>query len=177
MSTATALVVDDEPMVRHLVRRILEPDVCGVLDVETGEAALRLIQQRPESIDVVLTDLAMPGIDGFDVVDVLTRFRPDLPVVCMSGYANQLSASRRLAVPFVQKPFTTEALLGAVAPLIERSKALRPSARAEQRQAADERSSSGLPRSRIDANVAEAVDLVAAARALRASRANPAMQG
>ena len=47
MTAATALVVDDEPVVRHLVRRILEPEMCGVLEVEDGETALRLIQRRP----------------------------------------------------------------------------------------------------------------------------------
>src|SRR5262249_59773238 len=66
MTTATALVVDDEPMVRHLVRRILEPEICSVVDVEDGETALRLLQRQADSIDLVLTDLSMPGIDGFD---------------------------------------------------------------------------------------------------------------
>ena len=64
MTAATALVVDDESMVRHLVRRILEPEVCGVVEVDDGETALRLIQRRADSIDVVVTDLVMPGIDG-----------------------------------------------------------------------------------------------------------------
>ena len=64
MTAATALVVDDESMVRHLVRRILEPEVCGVVEVDDGETALRLIQRRADSIDVVVTDLVMPGIDA-----------------------------------------------------------------------------------------------------------------
>ena len=106
MTMATALVVDDEPMVRHLVRRILEPEICGVMEVEDGETALRLIQRRPDSIDVVLTDLAMPGIDGFTVVEVLTVHQPTLPVLCMSGYVAQLAATARATVPFIQKPFT-----------------------------------------------------------------------
>src|SRR5690349_5230736 len=98
MTAATALVVDDEPMVRHLVRRILEPEICRVMDVEDGETALRLIQHRADSIDVVLTDLSMPGIDGFDVVEVLALHHPTLPVLCMSGYVAQLNI-QRLAVP------------------------------------------------------------------------------
>jgi len=64
MIEATTLVVDDEPMVRQLVRRILEAEVCRVVDAEDGEQALRLIQDRRETTNVVVTDLAMPGIDG-----------------------------------------------------------------------------------------------------------------
>jgi CheY-like chemotaxis protein len=177
LTAATALVVDDEPMVRHLVRRILEPEVCGVVEVEDGEKALRLIERARESIDVVLTDLAMPGIDGFDVVDVLSRHLPDLPVLCMSGYVSPATATGRLDVPFLQKPFTAEALCDAVLPLIERGQAVRALARAEKQRAPDERAASGLLRRGSQENLIAAVDLVAAARALRASRANPAPPG
>jgi DNA-binding NtrC family response regulator len=177
MTPATTLVVDDEPLVRHLVRRILEPAVCGVVEVGDGEAALRLIERERERIDVVLTDLAMPGIDGFDVVDVLSRHRPDLPVLCMSGYVSPATATERLAVPFIQKPFTAEALRDAVVPLIQRSQAVRAHALAERERAVDERAASGLLRRRSQENLIAAVDLVAAARALRASRAKPAPPG
>jgi CheY-like chemotaxis protein len=167
LTVATALVVDDEPLVRHLVRRILEPEVCGVVEVEDGEKALRLIERARESIDVVLTDLAMPGIDGFDVVDVLSRHLPELPVLCMSGYVSPATVGR--AVPFLQKPFTAEALRDAVVPLIQRSQAVRE-------RAVDERAASGLLWRRSQENLI-AVDLVAAARALRASRAKPPPAG
>jgi DNA-binding NtrC family response regulator len=177
MTAATALVVDDEPLVRHLVRRILEPGICGVVDAEDGEAALHLIQQERASIDVVVTDLAMPGIDGFDVVEVLTLHYPELPVLCMSGYMSPATAGGRLRVPFIQKPFTAEALCEAVVPLIERSRAVRAHARAEQDRAGDERVASGLLRRRSQENFVVAVDLVAAARELRASRAKPAPPG
>ena len=177
MTAATTLVVDDEPMVRHLVRRILEPELCGVVEAGDGETALRLIERELESIDVVLTDLAMPGIDGFDVVDVLSRHRPDLPVLCMSGYVSPATATGRLGVPFIQKPFTAEALCDAVVPLIQRSQAVRAHARAERERAVDERAASGLLRRRSQEGLIAAVDLVAAARVLRASRANPAPPG
>lgn len=133
---ATALVVDDEGMVRQLVRRMLEPEVCRVMEAEDGETALRLIERNLETIDVVLTDLLMPGIDGFDVVQVLTSHHPNLPIVCMSGYANQALAGRRLDVPFVAKPFTVEALRGILEPLIERSRKARGASEAECHRAA-----------------------------------------
>ena len=112
----TTLVVDDESMVRTLVRRMLEPEVCAVVEAESGESALRLIEQGELAIDLVLTDLVMPGIDGFDLVQVLSRHRPDLPVVCMSGFA--APSSRRLTVPLVRKPFTLESLRSALAPVL-----------------------------------------------------------
>ena len=60
----------------------------------------------------MLTDLKMPGIDGFDIVTVLGRHRPDLPVVCMSGFAS--AAADRPSVPFIPKPFSLEVLRAAL---------------------------------------------------------------
>jgi DNA-binding NtrC family response regulator len=171
MTAATALVVDDEPMVRHMVRRILEPEVCGVVEAEDGETALRLIQGRADSIDVVVTDLAMPGLDGFDVVEVLALHRPHLPVLCMSGNVSQLAQDRHLPVPLIHKPFTADALRDAVVQLIEQSRALGATARQQVRRASGELAASEALRERSEKAVAAAVDLVAAARALRAARA------
>jgi CheY-like chemotaxis protein len=173
MTEGTALVVDDEPMVRLLVRRILEPEICGVVEVEDGETALRLIQGRADSIDVVLTDLAMPGIDGFDVVEVLAQHQPGLPVLCMSGYVAQLNASRQLGVPFIHKPFTAEALREAVRPLIEQSRALRLASDRARQRASGKLAHSDAPWKRGERASATTADLVAAARALRAARAKP----
>ena len=168
---ATALVVDDESMVRMLVRRMLEPDLCAVVEADNGEAALRLIELGQPAIDVVLTDLVMPGIDGFDIVQVLARHRPELPVVCMSGFA---AASReRLTVPFVPKPFSLETLRGALEPCIARSRKLRQQAVDGRHQAGAGRPVSEGPRRISDAALVEALDLVAAALELRRQRAEP----
>jgi two-component system, cell cycle sensor histidine kinase and response regulator CckA len=154
VETATVLVVDDEGMVRALVRRMLEPEVCGVVEAEDGESALRLIERGQPAIDVVLTDLVMPGIDGFDIIAVLARHRPDLPVICMSGFASV--AASRLTVPFIPKPFSLEGLRAALELVLARSRELR-------QVAAD-----GRRRARTDA-----LDLVAAALELQRQRAEP----
>jgi CheY-like chemotaxis protein len=167
----TALVVDDEPMVRQLIRRILEPDVCEVVEVDGGESALRLIQQQPAAIDVVLTDLVMPGIDGFDVVEVLSRHLPDLPVVCMTGYGGQLAPIRRVTTPVLPKPFTTEALRGVIEPLVERGRAVPGEAVSERLRTRAEPAAGETLRSALS------VDLVAVARALRAQRGEPNLGG
>jgi two-component system, cell cycle sensor histidine kinase and response regulator CckA len=144
VETATVLVVDDENMVRALVRRMLEPEVCSVVEAEDGESALRLIERGQPAIDVVLTDLMMPGIDGFDIITVLTRHRPDLPVLCMSGFASV--AASRLTVPFIPKPFSLEMLRAALEPMLARSREPRHT---------------------------DARDLIAAALELRRQRAEP----
>ncbi len=144
VETPTVLVVDDESMVRALVRRILEPEVCSVVEAEGGESALRLIERGEPAIDLVLTDLVMPGIDGFDIVTVLARHRPDLPVVCMSGFASV--AASRLSVPLIPKPFSLESLRAGLEPMLARSRGLRRT---------------------------DALDLVAAALELRRQRAEP----
>jgi two-component system, cell cycle sensor histidine kinase and response regulator CckA len=150
--TATVLVVDDESMVRTLVRRMLEPGVCAVVEAEDGESALRLIERGQPAIDVVLTDLVMPGIDGFDLITVLSRHRRDLPVLCMSGFAS--ASTSRLTVPFIPKPFSLEVLRAALEPMLARRREVR-------HMAADSRRRAG------------ALGLVAAALELRRQRAEP----
>ena len=168
VETATVLVVDDESMVRTLVRRMLEPGVCAVVEAEDGESALRLIERGKPAIDVVLTDLKMPGIDGFDIVTVLAHHRPDLPVVCMSGFASV--AKDRLTVPFVPKPFSLETLRAALDPVIARSRE-RPLAGDRRRRAREGRGTSGRLRRVSGATRIDAPDLVAAALELRRQRA------
>jgi DNA-binding NtrC family response regulator len=168
---ATVLVVDDESIVRALVRRMLEPEVCAVVEAEDGESALRLIERGQPAIDVVLTDLVMPGIDGFDIVAVLARHRPDLPVVCMSGFAS--AAASRLTVPFVPKPFSLEALRAALEPVLARSRELRSAAVDGRRRASQGRGASARLRRVSGATRIDALDLVAAALELRRQRAEP----
>ena len=166
VETDTVLVVDDESMVRTLVRRMLEPGMCAVVEAEDGESALRLIERGERAID-----LMMPGIDGLDIVTVLARHRPDLPVICMSGFA---SVSRsQLTVPFLPKPFSLETLRAALAPELARSQELRQMAVDDRRQASQERGASERIRRESGATRTGALDLVAAALELRRQRADP----
>jgi CheY-like chemotaxis protein len=105
------LVVDDEEPLRRVVRRALEADGCTVLEAADGEAALGLLQTI-ESPDLLLTDLRMPRIGGRELAEVLSVFRPELPVVAMTGFAGAAHPDRRL--PLLVKPFTLPDLLGAV---------------------------------------------------------------
>ena len=82
---ATVLVVDNETVMRALVRRTLEAEDFEVEEAKDGESALALIQARNEPFDLVLTDLSMPGIDGRQLSETLARYRPGMAVLCMSG--------------------------------------------------------------------------------------------
>ncbi len=106
------LVVDDEEPLRRVVRRALEADGCAVLEAPDGEEALRVIQRLDRPPDLVLTDLRMPRVGGRELAEVLSVFRPGLPVVGMTGFAGAAHPDRRL--PLLIKPFTLPMLLDAV---------------------------------------------------------------
>jgi DNA-binding NtrC family response regulator len=122
-------------------------------------------------IDAVLTDMVMPGVDGFDLITVLARHRPDLPIVCMSSFAS--ASTSRLLVPFISKPFSLEVLRATLELVLARSRELRQEAADSRRRAGQERSSSKRLGRVSDAARTDALDLVAAALELRRQRAEP----
>ena len=113
--TVTILLVDDEQSVRAIVVKILRRAKYHVIEAENGEAALRIAKAHPGKIDIVLTDMYMPGLRGPEVVQAIAPIRPGLRALFMSGYADQDS---RTAVPpganFLNKPFSGHELTAAV---------------------------------------------------------------
>jgi CheY-like chemotaxis protein len=109
----TVLVVDDEPAIRRIVCRALADPGHVVLQADSGEAALALIQDEHRPLDLVITDLVMPGIGGLALAAVLSVFRPELPVLAMTGHSSLVEPDRRL--PILTKPFTIPELRAAVA--------------------------------------------------------------
>lgn len=111
----TIVVIEDEEAPRGLVRRMLEAEGYRVLEAADGERGLRLIEQH--RVDLVLTDIQMPGIDGIQVAEALAAFLPLLPVICMSSSADTAVVEQRLhraPRPFLPKPFTPGVLRQAV---------------------------------------------------------------
>ena len=109
----TMLVVDDEEMVRRLAARILKGDGYQVLEASSGEEAVRLLQRAAGKIDGVLTDVAMPGLNGRQLGETILRCWPEVRVLYMSGFpARRIVDEGSLdpASPFIQKPFTSEQL-------------------------------------------------------------------
>jgi CheY-like chemotaxis protein len=97
------LVVDDQPSVRQVVALMLEWHGYTALSAAGGLEALEVIASHPE-IGLVALDMTMPGIRGSVLLDELRRARPGLPVLLMSGYAEQ-AAPVGEGVSFIQKPF------------------------------------------------------------------------
>jgi len=160
----TILVVDNEASVRRVVRRALEHDGDLVLEAEDAESALRLIEAHSGRLDLIITDLAMPGMGGRELAEVLSVFRPELRVLVMTGFPERLPPDRRL--PLLGKPFTLDSLREAV-----RSVRCRP--RASLLEGQEQRARARQLRSALDGGDASRtapgtkVDLVAAAAQLR----------
>lgn len=113
----TILLVDDEQSVRSIVTKILRRANYTVLEADGGAAALELAESHAEGIDLLITDLYMPGLHGPAVAEKLAAVRPGLKVLFMSGYADN-DVVGRTGVPaganFLQKPFSGEDLTAAV---------------------------------------------------------------
>jgi two-component system cell cycle sensor histidine kinase/response regulator CckA len=103
----TILLVDDEQSVRSIVLKILRRAGYSVLEADNGEEALRIAESSPDKIDLLVTDMFMPGLRGPEVAARLALTRPGLRVLFMSGYADQ---DARTGVPdganFLNKPFS-----------------------------------------------------------------------
>ena len=111
------LVVDDEAAIRSLVQRSLERLGYTVLTAEHGGQALELVQRSSDPITLVLLDLAMPVLDGPSTAAALQERRPDLPIVIMSGLADQdaLQGLEGIRIAgFVPKPFAPDQVAQAV---------------------------------------------------------------
>jgi PAS domain S-box-containing protein len=113
----TVLVVEDEAALRQVTSRILRRGGYTVLVAEDGPDALRIAGEHPEPIDVLVTDVIMPGMLGKEVAQRVTGIRPQIKVLYMSGYAQPVLASHGTLDPDVyllEKPFTSIELLAAV---------------------------------------------------------------
>ena len=120
---ATVLVVDDEPVMRSLIRRTLEAEDFHVEEATDGESALALIQARKDPFDLVLSDLSMPDIDGRQVSETLSRYRPSVAVLCMSADPDSVPRIGPADTPVrvMLKPFTPDDLYHAVRDTISRA--------------------------------------------------------
>lgn len=114
LSLVTVLLVDDEPSVRTFTPRVLERAGCEVVEAGTGEEALRLLESDPTKFDLILTDVVMPIMGGYELAAEAARVRPGLPTVLMSGYLDSRDAQASVVgddLPFIGKPFRFRDLL------------------------------------------------------------------
>jgi len=114
---AGVLVVDDDDHVRRLCARSLKTHGYNVMEARGGREAIDLVAQHAGDIDVVVTDIVMPDLDGIELVLRLRASHPELAVILMSGYA-PAELLRRGALgdtlPLLRKPFVIDQLYGKV---------------------------------------------------------------
>jgi PAS domain S-box-containing protein len=114
--SGVVLVVEDEPDVRHFVRRVLKSSGYTVLTASSAVSALRAVERWGEKIDVLVTDIVMPGLNGLDMAARMRMLQPRIQDVFMSGNADlALGRDRELGAGiFLSKPFTAAELGKAV---------------------------------------------------------------
>ncbi len=120
----TILIVEDEDDVRRLAVRILERQGYRVLEASCGNDALVVSKERKEPIDMVLTDVVMPGMSGRQLADQLIRLRPKIKVLYMSGYTDNAVFHHGVleeGVNYIQKPFTIGGLMKKMREVLDKS--------------------------------------------------------
>jgi len=106
MGNETILVVDDDFSVRHLVRDTLEPLGYSILEAGSGEDALSVIKRSGEKVDLVVTDLIMPGMNGQELLENIRAIVPDSKSILMSGYTDDIVKQNifDIGANFINKP-------------------------------------------------------------------------
>ena len=105
----TVLVVDDESLVLTMAETILSDFGYKVLTASNGQKALAILNQPDSKVDLVITDLVMPGMGGRELMERIRQFDPSLPVMPTSGYV--LPEDKKNSAGYLQKPFTSTELL------------------------------------------------------------------
>jgi CheY-like chemotaxis protein len=116
------LVIDDEPAIRMIAQQTLESFGYRVLTADGGVEAISTYAQYHDEIAVVLTDMMMPGMDGFAIIQQLQRLNPQVKIIAASGLAanDTIAKANSAGVRhFLQKPYTTESLLKILAEIRE----------------------------------------------------------
>jgi len=119
----TILLVEDAELVRNLARQVLETAGYRVLAAESAEAAIDLCETiNGDRIDLLLTDVVMPGMSGNEMSGILLKKRPGMPVLYMSGYTDEAIVQHGVleaGINFLQKPFTPGALASKVREVLD----------------------------------------------------------
>jgi len=121
--TETVLLVEDEPAVREMTQTALEGYGYKVVSARSGEDALQTVSAKQTRIDLLLTDVVMPGMSGPELADRVRRDYPSIAVIFMSGYTSNAVLRRSIEAGeahFVQKPFTTTGLATKLRQVLDR---------------------------------------------------------
>lgn len=114
----TILLVDDEPSVRAIARRLLERAGYIVIEATAGQEAMEIARRAELHLDLLVTDMVMPGLTGRELISQFAAARPGVPIIAITGFAGEADQHGGDEVGLsglVTKPFSADALLRAVA--------------------------------------------------------------
>ena len=116
----TVLVAEDEPMLRLVVRETLRRAGYAVIEAADGTAGLEILQSD-EPVDVLLSDVKMPGLNGYQLAEAGMSLRPSMRVMLMTGYADEEIPEiiREASIPIIRKPFNFASLADQVQEVID----------------------------------------------------------
>jgi DNA-binding response OmpR family regulator len=117
--------VEDAGSLRELIREILTGQGYRVLEAEAAEPALAIASEHPGPIELLLTDVVMPGMSGAELAHRLRALRPETRVLFMSGYTDDVMLRRGVLAEeeaLIQKPFDSAALLGRIRETLRRER-------------------------------------------------------
>jgi len=142
----TILVVDDHEMVLRALHNYLEKKGYNLLEARNGEEALVIAECYPAMIHVLVTDLVMARINGRQLVQRLLPLRPEMQVIMMSGFPDEIMAQQGLTplVPILRKPFLPKKLLSTIEEVLETPQSQRTIASLIQPPSLEQVQSSGL---------------------------------
>ncbi len=123
--TKTVLLVDDDPVLRRFMGRFLEDRKWVLLVARDGAEALQISERYPDRIDLLVTDVVMPRVDGFSLVSHVKERRPEVGVVYISGYLRRVHRLLTSEETFLQKPFIALELQRAIDDALSSCRCLR----------------------------------------------------
>ena len=121
----TVMIMEDDEMVRELTCQMLTNKGYSIVAPKDPETAIKIIKENKVAIDLLLTDVVMPGMNGKDVYEAMCNYRPNLKVIYMSGYSGSVITDKGIledGVNFIQKPFTIRAVCEKVRSVLHPSK-------------------------------------------------------
>jgi two-component system, cell cycle sensor histidine kinase and response regulator CckA len=113
------LVVDDEPTVLEVARRILERDGFEVVTASNGSEAVQRLQDGLGGLQAAIVDMTMPGLNGIETMRELRRAQPSLRVILSSGYTTETLPAALSDTRFIQKPYTAAELTALVREVLD----------------------------------------------------------
>jgi DNA-binding response OmpR family regulator len=113
------LIVEDNDNLRNLLQRTLEGVGFSVLPAADGEEALRWSEQHEDAIEIVVSDIVMPGLNGLELSKLIRAARPETKVLFITGFGDQFSELREYGADILEKPFLPSELVRKVEDILD----------------------------------------------------------